>query len=229
MIITPENWAQVGQPVTLRQLDDTLEAVLAGIDCDCLSYSGGIDSSLLLYHMLKAGKRVRTFTMASSPDHPDIEFARAGIRAFEQAFGTTIESQVRVAPNLEGDALVAAFYSALPQWTDRIVTGDGVDEFMAGYYTHQAEPTEEVYYNHLRNLQQNHLAPLNENSGSTQVYVPYIDPRFICLMAQIPLSDKVGPDARKRIMMALAQGKVPTDIIERRKYGFGTPFSEGRP
>ncbi len=222
MIVHPRNWATVGQPIHLEQLETTLDKILTEIDCDCLSFSGGVDSCLLLYYLLKQGRQVRTFTMTCDPDHPDVQYAREALYAFQLTFRVKIESHFRVTAGLTGDDLVHAFYSGLSQWTDRIITGDGVDEFMAGYYPHQVDPQESTYYSYLRELQAGHLAPLDKNSGNTKVYVPYIDPRFVHLMAQIPLSEKVGPDGRKMIMMALAAGKVPQDNIERRKYGFGT-------
>jgi len=222
MIIHPENWQTIGQPVSIAELDSTLRTVLSEIDCDCLSFSGGLDSSLLLYYLLDMGRTVRTFTMTCNAKHPDMLYARIAIRAFEKQFGVGITSRWSVVPGVYGDDLVRAFYTDIAQWTDSIITGDGVDEFMGGYYAHQAEPSEEAYYTHLRLLQERHLAPLDKNSGSTKVYLPYMDKRFIHLMAQIPLEDKVDLYTRKKVMVELAQGKLPLDIIERKKYGFGT-------
>lgn len=222
MIVHPDNWATIGTQVMMQQLEDTLREILAGIDCDCLSYSGGIDSSLILYYLLEAGREVKVFTMTCDVDHPDYTYAWDAITAFEQRFGVEIERHFSVSPGKNGDDLVREFYRVLPQWTDSIITGDGIDEFMAGYYGHQADPCEDVYYGYLRKLQENHLAPLNENSGDIKVYLPYMDKRFIHLMTQIPLSQKVCPEERKQVVVALAQGKVPQEVIERKKYGFGT-------
>ncbi len=160
--------------------------------------------------------------MTCDETHPDNQYASEALSALEASFGVKIESHFFTRNGVNGDELVSAFYREIRQWTDSIITGDGVDEFMAGYYGHQQDPSEAVYYQFLRNLQEMHLAPLDANSGDTKLYVPYIDPRFISLMAQIPLCDKVGPQGRKLMMMAMARGKVPDGNIDRRKYGFGT-------
>lgn len=224
MIVYPDNWEGLGQPISLKELDTVLQSVLMQIDCDCLSYSGGIDSSLLLYYLLTQRRKVRTFTVASSPDHPDIQFARSTIYRYEQLFATTIEAHVNILPNLQGDRLVKVFYHNLKRWTEGIIAGDGIDEFMAGYYAHQEEPTEDMYYEQLRRLKPYHLRPLHLNSGAIKVYLPYLAPELVSMMCQIPLSEKADASRRKQIIVALAQGKVPLDIIERRKYGFGTAY-----
>ena len=224
MIIHPKNWQSVGQPVSMADLDTTLRVILSEIDCDCLSFSGGLDSSLLLYHLLDMGRSVRTFTMTCDANHPDMLYAKASIHTFKEQFGGRVISRWSVVPEVYGDDLVRAFYDDIAQWTDSIITGDGVDEFMCGYYAHQADPREEVYYTNLRLLQERHLAPLDENSGSTRVYLPYMDKRFIHLMAQIPLEAKVDLYSRKKVLVELARNKLSQEIIERKKYGFGTQY-----
>lgn len=223
MIVGPANWRDIGVSITLAQIEVAMQQAVADVPCDCLSFSGGLDSSLLLYFMLEAGKQARVFTITSSDNHPDIHYSRLALRYFEDKYGIQIESSWRVAHNITGDNLVKVFYQGeLGQHTDSIIAGDGIDEFMAGYYTHQCCPTEETYYRYLRCLQEDHLCPLNENSGNIKVYLPYLDVRVTSLLAQIPLSEKVDKHSRKKIMVELAKGKLPSEIIKRRKYGFGT-------
>lgn len=223
MIVYPDKWQSIGAPITLRQIEATLTEIVSGIPCDCLSFSGGLDSSLLLYFMLEAGKKARVFTITCSDNHPDIHYSTLVINHFKKKYKVNIEGSWRVLNNVMGDSLVRAFYnSGLSQYTDSIIAGDGIDEFMAGYYNHQRNPTEDVYYDYLRRLQAEHLVPLHENSGSIKVYLPYIDPRLTTLLCQIPLCDKVDKNTRKKLMVELAKGKLPNDVIERRKYGFGT-------
>ena len=71
-------------------------------------------------------------------------------------------------------------------------------------------------------MQQRHLKPLDKNSGRVKVYLPYLSDAVTRLFWQIPLADKVDKVHRKRIMLLLAKGKLPEEIINRRKYGFGT-------
>jgi len=224
MIIHPTDWRMVGNPVSLVRIEHAIISALSKIDCSCLSFSGGLDSCLLLYYMLKLGRKFRTCTIASSDDHPDIEYSHRALSFFKALLHTDIvESHWFVRKGLTGDDLVSAFYSILASHTDSIITGDGVDEFMCGYYGHQNNPTEDVYFDYLHKLQKAHLGPLNENSGSVKVYLPYLDEQVTSLLWQVPLADKVDKDNRKKIMLQLADGKLPNEILERRKYGFGTP------
>lgn len=223
MIKYPSNWQSIGQAIDVNQIEDTLQLILSEIDCDCLSFSGGIDSSLLLYYMLEQGREVKTFTIACSESHPDIKYAKIVLAAFERKFGKRIESNWQIIKTgVLGDALVKSYYQGLSQWTDNIIAGDGIDEFMAGYYKHQELSNEAIYYDYLRRLQIDQLIPLNENSGKVQVYLPYLDKRLIYLMSQIPLWEKVDTCNRKKLMVKLAQGKLPQKVIDRRKYGFCT-------
>ncbi len=224
MIVHPKEWQKVGQPIKLSDIESAMRQSVADINCDCLSFSGGVDSCLLLHFMLELGRKVRVFNVACQSDHPDIEYSRMAIKYFERKFGVKLTGMWRVLNNVHGDDLVKAFYSTLRQHTDSIIAGDGIDEFMCGYYGHQKELDEFTYYDYLRRLQVEHLIPLNENSGSVKVYLPYLDERVTSLLWQIPLSEKVDSECRKKLMVQLAQGKVPDEIIKRRKYGFATQY-----
>ncbi len=223
MIKSPTNWMMTGRPVSLARVEHAMLSAVSDTDCNCLSFSGGLDSCLLLYFMLKLGRPVKTFTIACSDKHPDIEYSHKALSYFKALSHTNIvESHWFVRPNIKGDDLVAAFYSLLPQYTDSIITGDGIDEFMCGYYAHQKSPIEDVYFDYLRRLLPEHLEPLNKNSGKVKVHLPYLDEQVTSLLWQIPLSDKVDTSERKKLMLTLAKGKIPSEIIGRRKYGFCT-------
>ena len=223
MIVYPKAWQEIGQPISLTMIEKAIAQIIAEMPCDCLSFSGGLDSSLLLYFMLESGKKPRVFTIVCSDNHPDIHYSQTVLRYFREHYDVSIESSVRVLPHLIGDELVKAFYqSGLSQHTDTIIAGDGIDEFMAGYYKHQQEPTETTFYDFMRRLQAEHLVPLNENSGSIKVYLPYLDNRLTSLLWQIPITDKIDKSHRKKLMVQLAEGKLPNAVITRRKYGFAT-------
>ena len=223
MIVYPQNWRSFGVPIALEQLDKAMVSALSDIDCDCLSFSGGVDSCLLLYYLLKLGRRVKTFTIACSDDHPDIEYSHRALSFFKSLLHTDIEeSHWFIRKGQTSDDLVSEFYSILASHTDSIIAGDGIDELMCGYYGHQKKPAEKYYFDYLRRVQTEHLEPLNRNSGKVKVYLPYLDKRVTDLLWQIPLSDKVDKNERKKIMLQLAKTKMPKEIIERKKYGFCT-------
>ena len=227
MIVKPRNWEKVGQPIVTYEIERTLLEILYGLDCNCLSLSGGIDSSLLLYFMRQIHPDgVRLFTIGSAHDHPDVQSARLVAAHFENGeHHVYIPSPAEVEAehkegDVPGDAAVRLFYAFVSQYTESIVAGDGIDEFMAGYYAHMNDPTEAVYHEFLSRLRDQQLRPLNRNSGDVRVFLPYIDERLILLMAQIPLAEKVDQEGRKKVLCEIAQGKLPAEIIERRKYGF---------
>ena len=227
MIVHPRNWETVGQPIDTHEIERTLLEILYGIDCNCLSLSGGIDSSLLLYFMKQVHTdRVRLFTIGSADDHPDVHCARLVAAHFENVehhvyipTSDEVEAEQQEG-DVPGDAAVRLFYEFVSQYTENIVAGDGIDEFMGGYYAHMNSPTDAVYLDYLRRLRDQQLRPLNRNSGAVQVFLPYIDKRLVLLMAQIPLAEKVDQSNRKMVLCQIAQGKLPAEVIERRKYGF---------
>jgi len=231
MIVYPKDWEKIGVVVTTKMIEKRLKDVLREIDCGCLSFSGGVDSSLLLYYMCQIYDKVKLFTMGLSGDHPDVIFAESVVGHYGKNFDVRLwhyiyrpmkeELKEPVSPNnYLTDAMVRAFYEFVAQHTDKIIAGDVVDEYMCGYYAHMDNPTEEVYYDYIRRLQKNHLAPLNENSGDVRVYLPYADEKVIAMLSQIPLQEKVDFRNRKKVMIEMARGKVPDKVILRRKYGF---------
>lgn len=226
MIVYPLDWNEVGGPIRTRDIELAILKVLSEISCNCLSFSGGLDSSLMLYFMLQRHKRVRTFTIGFSEDHPDIKYAQLVVDGFSNVshnhyIPTQEEVEAEERPgDLEGDVAVRLFYKFVKKHTTDIIACDGIDEFMAGYYAHQKTLSEPTYFNFIRRLQRGQLAPLNRNSGEVNVYLPYLDSRLISLYSQIPLSEKVDLHIRKKFMVRMAEGKIPDRVIKRRKIGF---------
>jgi len=227
MIVYPQNWRKVGVPITMSDIDRAMRKVIEDIDCSNLSFSGGIDSSLLLYYLLEAKRRVRTFTVANDAHHPDIEFSHKSLQYFESKYKTHIDHCVLIRTKLDGDDLVKAFYGVLSTSfsVKAIITGDCIDELSCGYYQHQ-DLEEATYHNFLNRLQAEHLTPLNENSGDIRVYLPYADDRVANMFYRIPLYEKVSILGRKLVIQHLAEGKVLPEVIERRKYGFAANINK---
>ena len=221
MIIHPKNWQNVGKQVTIADIDNALNEIISGIDCINISFSGGVDSCLLLHYLLKNKGRANAFTVANDAKHPDIEYSCEAIKYYEHKYATKISHHVMIRPKVSGDDLVKSYYGALACLISSIIAGDCIDELACGYYKHQ-DLQEETYQNYLQRLQAEHLEPLNRNSGKVMVYLPFADDRITNLFHCIPLYHKVDLEGRKLIIMELAEGKVPTENIERRKYGLGT-------
>lgn len=222
MITYPKNWKKIGVPIRLTDIEQRLMEVLREIYCNCLSFSGGVDSSLLLYYLCRIFHRVEVFTMGVSEAHPDVMFAKSVVAYYKRKFFHVSFDHHIYYPRDEEikDSIYELFYRFVAQNTDKIIAGDVIDEYTCGYYPHMANPTEEVYYNFIRQLQEKHLIPLNLHSAKVGVCLPYADEKIIAMLSQIPLKDKVDSKNRKKVIMEMAKGKVPEEAITRRKYGF---------
>lgn len=224
MVVYPLNWKEKGQPIKTQDIEETVLLVLKEIDINCLALSGGLDSSLMLYFMTKVyGIDIDTFTIALSEDHPDYIYSKTVSKHFGVKWNTHIptESLERKETDCPGDEIVRDFFRFIEsKGVDKIICCDGIDEYMCGYYGHRDDPSEETYFNYIRQLQEYHLEPLHKNSGRVKVFLPYLDDCLISLLSQIPIADKVDTKNRKKIMIEMAKGKLPDEIIQRPKYGF---------
>lgn len=226
MIIHPKNWSTVGQPIQINDIEEEILQTLVDINCSRLSFSGGLDSSLMLSYMVHVFDKVIAYTIGFPENHPDIEYSRLVAKEFRKVehvvYVPTADEVAKELSSKSGpDVGVRLFYKFLAkQRISSIVACDGIDEFMCGYYDHQQHPDEETYYKYIRHLQDEQLKPLDKNSGRIKVYLPYLDERVVYLLSQIPLSDKVDKENRKKIMVNLAADRVHEKVVTRWKYGF---------
>ena len=224
MIISPWDWRSKGQPVKIQGVEEIILDILGGANINNLALSGGIDSSLMLYFMTKIyGKDVNTFTIVLNGDHPDYIYSKMISEHFGVKWVAHIPTKLldQQEDDCPGDEIVREFFEFVKsKGVDKIICCDRIDEYMCGYYAHQNNPTEETYFDFLRQLQENHLEPLNKNSGDIEIYLPYLNNRLILLLCQIPLSEKMDYYHRKKMMVEMAKGKMPDEIIQRPKYGF---------
>lgn len=226
VIISPLNWADAGKPISIECIEAAIMEILTEINCNCLALSGGMDSSLTLYYLSKIHVDIFAFTIGFSDSHPDVRYAELVASKF-----SNVEHRIYIPTPVEimdeshykdqdGDHAVRLFYKFVSKYTKDIISCDGIDEYMCGYYTHQEDPGQGAYYRHLRELQKCHLEPLNRNSKGVNVHLPYIDNKLIHLLSQVPISEKVDRYNRKKLITQLAKGKIPQEVIDRRKYGF---------
>lgn len=238
MIVYPEDWENIGQPIKLGQIEDAILRVVTETKCSCLALSGGLDSSLMLYYMLKIYPQVEAFTIGESENHPDIRYSKEIVRNLENETNLIkhriyiptrkeIDEEKSYDNDVRGDKATRLFYRFVEKYTDRIISCDGADEFNAEYYGHQAPEIERAYYEYIRRMQKEQLEPLNKNSMRVRVYLPYLDKGLLYLLSQIPTYEKVNKKERKILMVEMAKGKIPDEIIKRRKMGFCDALAKG--
>uniref|UniRef100_A0A6H1ZPC0 Putative asparagine synthase n=1 Tax=viral metagenome TaxID=1070528 RepID=A0A6H1ZPC0_9ZZZZ len=214
MIVHPRNWRDVH--VTPDMVWVQLLDILKDIPSCNLALSGGVDSSLLLKGLIDTDhKNIQCFTIAFKEDHPDIVHAKLIAKFYD------IEHKIIIAQ--PGKPVYQTFYDELKFFEiEDIVCGDGVDEYMAGYYDHCKSPEYSTYYHYIDQLIPKHLNALDNESQNVKVYLPFLDDRFTGFAARIPLSSKVAYlYIRKHFIYELAKiNGIPKEIIDRRKYGF---------
>ena len=219
MIEYPNNWNKVGDCPSVDELDELITEVLSNISCTNLSLSGGVDSSLMLYYMVKLhGNKVKCFNLAGSPKHPDYIYSELVSRHFNVDCYHFIPDN----RSMDGDEIVSTFYNNLSSFhhIKSIISCDGIDELSGGYYDHARLANEDIFFNYLSRLQEDQLKPLDKNSKDIKVFLPYLDVKLVSSISFIPLKDRYGKGYRKKFVYDLAKGKIPMEIIDRRKYGF---------
>lgn len=237
MIIYPKNWERDYEKLSSfyfdpREIINELYFILKKINVLHLSYSGGIDSTIILHILstvcresLFMDEEIHTYTIASREDHPDIQFARKGSKIYNTTHHEFIvEPTKKESDKFEGDNAVRQLFELIPEFTDKIICCDGVDEFMCGYYKHQDEEMSTYEY-YLSNLTPGHLIPLNNASKNVEVYLPFLDECLVDIYRKIPLLAKVDAKNRKKLITKIGQWlNIPNEFINRNKYGFCDAF-----
>ncbi len=245
MIVYPNNWERNYEELSSfyfdpREIINELYFILKKIKVLHLSYSGGLDSTIIL-HILSTVCReslfmdegIHTYTIASREDHPDVQFARKGSKIYNTTHHEFIvEPTEKESDKFEGDNAVRQLFELIPEFTDKIICCDGVDEFMCGYYNHQISVQMQndpvcMYEHYLSKLTPDNLIPLNKSSGDIKVYLPYLNNPLIDIYRKIPLTAKVDSKYRKKPIITIAKWlSIPDEFVDRRKYGFCDAFLE---
>ncbi len=234
MIVYPKNWrvdyekfalSEKHVDVDISNIINVLYDVLKKINVNHLAYSGGVDSTIMLCLLTKIFDNVFTYTISSREDHPDILFARYGSMTYNSTHKEfVVESTHAETDKFTGDNAVRQFFELVE--TNEIISCDGIDEFMCGYYAHQ-DLKHETYKYFLSRLLQGHLIPLNNSSKDIKVFLPYLDNNLINIFKHISLVEKVDLNIRKKIVCDIARHiEIPERIITRNKYGFCDAFIE---
>lgn len=234
MIVYPKNWhidyekfalSEGHVDVDIPNIIDILYGVLKKINVNCLAYSGGVDSTIVLCLLTRIFDNVFTYTISSREDHPDMQFAKYGSTIYNSTHREFIVDPTHEETDkFTGDNAIRQLFELIE--TNEIICCDGIDEFMCGYYAHQ-DLKHETYRYFLSRLLSGHLIPLDNNSKDTKVFIPYLDNDLVNIFKHISLSEKVNPTIRKKIVCSMARYlEIPEKIITRNKYGFCDAFIE---
>lgn len=212
--------------------------------------SGGLDSSFCLAVIRKQfGKHffpIHTFTIASSPEHPDAAYARFIADHFKTAHHTYFpgEKDLQMATSVRAEIprlfsgetspisglgpyfLFKYMREDMPAEVTSVITHDGIDELLGGYWPHRQRQTPqeqlEVFQKFWKELPENHLIPLAQKAeffGVTPIF-PYLQKSVVRYIAGIPLSERTSHDVSKIPLREIAKKYLPPEIIQRRKIGF---------
>ncbi len=236
MIVHPIDWFKkyenlaypgYNTSVDVVEIINLLKEVIYDTKVNHLAYSGGIDSTILLCLMSDIFYEVNTYTISSRKDNKDIYFSRLGSNIYKSNHHEFIvEPNEKETDKFTGDNAVRQLFENVINFTDKMICGDGVDEFMCGYHKHK-DLSFDTYSKFLKELLPNHLIPLNIGSMNVKVFLPYLDNKVVSIIKDITLTEKVSYNERKRVTNKIAKHlNIEEKIIYRHKYGFIDAFKE---
>ncbi len=251
----------IALPVVVKKSKETkhwdtneLEEILTETVASCVNYclekdngriyttlSGGIDSSFCLAkirNLVGYGVPIYTFTIASSPSHPDIKHARIVAKKFRTIHHQLIPSLEEIKETGDylskvrkevylGDVAVFLLYKFISVFgVKSVIAHDGIDELLGGYWEHRKPKIQlnqrRVFIDFWKRLPREHLIPLEESASEAGISVvfPYLQRSVIEYISRIPVNERTGREMSKVLLREIAKKYLPADIIEREKIGF---------
>lgn len=224
-----DNWQLTNGDYSSEELLKLLYEIITDTLQKCknpgILLSGGIDSSLLAILANKITD-VPCFTIGSNLNHPDIVASMKLSNEFNLNHYIYIPNE-KTNDNL-GDLGVFMALDFASKFATDIISGDGIDEQMGGYWWHINKsdlfPTAELAYKYFwDNLEINHLTPMFESAKKRGVnlFWPYLHPEIIRYISKIPLEERVKDGVGKVFWRDVAKlADVPEWVIQRPKRGF---------
>lgn len=206
--------------------------------------SGGLDSTIALAFLRKnfPDITIETFTVGGDENHPDLQHARLVAKKFNSTHHEFVPSPdeiqgafydfkkafpdvdtIRHHGSLDVFMLYQYIKEAHPQ---TVIVHDGIDELMGGYWGHRKEieltKKAKAFTNFWQELVPGHLEPLTRKANyfNIKLLFPYLDPRIVSAISQIPLDERTTKALSKIPLRNIAQELgVPQEIIDRPKRG----------
>ncbi len=227
MIVYPKDWSYIYHIPTLDEIESVMRSAVKNTKCPNLCLSGGVDSSLTLHFMSQIYTNINCFTIASCDSHPDIVYSKMMSNKYGVKHFICIPSSEEILlatkdNDLDGDVAVRLLFRFISNYVDSVIVTDCIDELACGYYDHQRNPDDKTFRFFIKELEHQHLIPLDKNSGNVEVYVPYATESVVNTFLRIPIIDKALD--RKAHVKSIALKYIPDDIVNRWKYGFCDAF-----
>lgn len=244
VIRRPALWSLDGLDAILTQANRAaarLGAYLNGRRPACIALSGGLDSSLSLAMICRhePDLPLMAATIGGSSDHEDIRAAREVTKTLGvmhliivptprqvRTAKRQIEATGRLPSNGDAGVFLLLDYVARLGFQS-IITHDGIDELMGGYWEHRQPRTgrdrHQAFERLWSELEPNHLRPLDSSSdlAGVSVLLPYLQPEVIDYVSRLPLADRTSRETSKLPLRELANRYgLPELVIRRRKRGF---------
>ena len=195
-----------------------------------LAYSGGVDSTLLLYLLHGAGVPITAHTLVGDEDHPDLTHARKvltslGVNHTVHIRTVTPEDVTESNRVLNREAEQPDNYyllmRAIAPHSNAVVCGDCIDELLGGYYAHRG-PDVAAFHRHMNEVVPKHLQALHRCSQGfgVTVYEPYANKKVLVCCRAFAFPELADQTHRKMPMYKMAeQVGVPSHVILRKKMG----------
>jgi len=199
------------------------------LDSNTLFVSGGLDSTIILYHLCKMGVE-RDFQLLTIQNSEDEKY----ISVLEKFFGVSIEripggplgypDLTKVISGyehpLERGSLFPQYHLCSKSRGSVLYSGDGADELFSGYRRALVQDTQffdvfvEIPYYH--NLRLDRVSML----FTKELRSPFLGHEVVRFALNLPYEDRIG----KKILKEIYKGKIPQEIIDRKK----TPLRDER-
>lgn len=226
-----------------NELYDVLENVISNCKSKSIALSGGLDSTILAYHLREKKPRAIAI-IAKDFLATDLTYSQLAAKEFDLPFKiqsvTTedlliaLEECIKILKNFNDIEIrnSVVIYLALKEIKNSnekyLLTGDGADELFAGY-SFLLKKSEEDLEKDLKRIWSIMHFPSIELGKALGITVesPFLDDKVVKIAKKIPVNKKVGTKDGKKfgkfILRQMYEDKIPKPIIWREK----SPLQDG--